>query len=183
MLKLKFQYFCPPDVKSWLTGKDPDSGKDWGQEENGTTEDEMVGWHHQLSGQVFEQTPGDTEGQGSLACCSPWGCKESDMTWGLNNNNIVHRGFSGGTMEKNPAVYAGECSRRGFNFWVRKIPGAGNGNPLQFSCLGNPRDRGAWWASVHGVTKSRTELRDWAGTHSSQIISKSLELQQKESSI
>ena len=69
-----------PDVKSWLTRKDPDAGKDWRQEEKGMTEDEMVGWHHQLKGHEFEQTPGDSEGQGSLACCSPWGHKESDMT-------------------------------------------------------------------------------------------------------
>ena len=72
--------FWPPDVKSQLTGKDPDAGKDWGQEEKGMTEDEMVGWHHWFNGQEFEQTLGDSEGQGSLECCSPWGCKESDMT-------------------------------------------------------------------------------------------------------
>ena len=70
----------PPDVKSWLTGKDPDAGKDWGQEEKGMTEDEMVGWHHQLNGHEFEQTPGDGEGQGNLVCCSPWGHKELDTT-------------------------------------------------------------------------------------------------------
>ena len=64
---------CPLDVKSWFTGKDPDAGKDWGQEEKGATEDEMVGWHHGLNGRGFEQTPGDSEGQESLACCSPWG--------------------------------------------------------------------------------------------------------------
>jgi len=67
-----------------LTGKDSDAGKG-GQEENGVTEDEMVGWHHQLNGHEFEQTPGDSEGQESLACCSPWGLKESDMTEPLNN--------------------------------------------------------------------------------------------------
>ena len=61
----------PPDVKGWLIGKDPDAGKDWGQEEKGITEDEMVRWHHQLNGHEFGQTPGDIEGQGSLACCSP----------------------------------------------------------------------------------------------------------------
>ena len=66
----------PPDVKSWLIGKDPDAGKDWGQEEKGTTEDEMVGWHHWLNGREFKQTLGDSGGQGSLARCSPWGCKE-----------------------------------------------------------------------------------------------------------
>ena len=65
MLKLKLQYF---DVKSWLTEKDPDAGKDWRQEEKGTTEDKMVEWHHQLNGHEFEQAPGDGEGQGSLAC-------------------------------------------------------------------------------------------------------------------
>jgi len=69
-----------PDGKSQLTGKDPDAGKDWGQEEKGLTEDEMVGWHHWLNGHEFEQTPGDSEGQGSLACCSSRGCKESDTT-------------------------------------------------------------------------------------------------------
>ena len=61
----------PPDVKSWLFGKDPDAGKDWRQEEKGVTEDEMVGWHHWLNGHEFEQTPGGGEWQGSLACCSP----------------------------------------------------------------------------------------------------------------
>ena len=69
----------PPDVKSWLIGKDPDIRKDWGQEEKGTTDDEMVGWHHWLNEHEFEQTPGDSGGQGSLECCSSWGCKESDM--------------------------------------------------------------------------------------------------------
>ena len=77
----------PPDVKSWLIGKDPDAGKDRRQVEKGMTEDEMVGWHHWLSGHEFEQTLGDGEGQGSLECCSPWCCKDSDMTELLNNNN------------------------------------------------------------------------------------------------
>ena len=70
----------PPDETSRLIGKDPDAGKTWGQEERGTTEDEMVGWHHQLNGHMFKQTPGDSEGQGSLECCSPWGCRELDVT-------------------------------------------------------------------------------------------------------
>ena len=60
---------CPPDAKNWLNGKYPDTGKDWGQEEQGTTEDDMVGWHHWLSGHKFEQALGEGEGQGSLACC------------------------------------------------------------------------------------------------------------------
>ena len=74
----------PPDAKNWLIGKDPDDGKDWWWEEKGTTEDEMVGWHHQFNGHELGQTPGDGEGQGSLACHSPWGCKESDTTEWLN---------------------------------------------------------------------------------------------------
>ena len=74
----------PLDAKSWLIGKDPDAGKDWGQEEKGTTEDEMVGWHHWLDGHGFEQTLGVGDGLENLACCSPWGCKELDMTEGLN---------------------------------------------------------------------------------------------------
>ena len=71
----------PPDAKSRLIGKDPDAGKDWGQEEKGTPEDEMVGWHHRFNGHEFEQTLGNSEGQGSLACCNPTGHKELDMTW------------------------------------------------------------------------------------------------------
>ena len=76
----------PPDAKSQLTRKDPDSGKDWRQEEKGTTENEMVGWHHWLNGREFEQAPGDGEGQGSLVWCSPWGHVESDTTEELNSN-------------------------------------------------------------------------------------------------
>ena len=65
--------FWPPDAKSWPTGKDSAAGKDWGQVEKGAEEDEIVGWHHYFNGRKFEQTPGDSEGQGSLICCSSWG--------------------------------------------------------------------------------------------------------------
>ena len=74
----------PAHAKSWLIGKDPDAGRDWGQEEKGTTEDEMAGLHHQLDGREFEWTPGVGDGQGGLACCNSWGCKESDTTERLN---------------------------------------------------------------------------------------------------
>ena len=73
----------PPDVKNWLIWKDPDVGKNWRQEEKGT-EDEMVGWHHWLNEHEFEWTPGVGNGQGGLACCCPWGRKESDTTEWLN---------------------------------------------------------------------------------------------------
>ena len=74
----------PPDAKSWLIGKDLDAGKNWGQKEKGTREDEMVGWHHRLNGHGFEQTPGVGNGQGGLVRCGSWGRKESDMTQQLN---------------------------------------------------------------------------------------------------
>ena len=88
----------PPHVKSWLTGKDSDAGRDWGQEEKGTTEDEMAGWHHQLDGHEFEWTPGVGDGQGGLVCCDSWGCKESDTTERLNwteLNNFLLKLFIG----------------------------------------------------------------------------------------
>ena len=74
----------PPHAKSWLIRKDPDAGRGWGQEEKGTPEDEMAGWHHQLDGHEFEWTLGDGDGQGGLVCCDSWGCKESDTTEWLN---------------------------------------------------------------------------------------------------
>ena len=122
----------PPDVKNWLIGKDPDAGKDWRWEEKRTTEDEMVEWHHWLNGHEFEQAPGDGDGRGRLACCSPWGHKESNITeWLNNNNNKIH-------------------------YWS----GEGNGNPVQYSCLKNSMDRGTWRVTVHGVAESLRH--DWA---------------------
>ena len=91
----------PPHVKSWLIGKDSDAGRDWGQEEKETTEDEMARWHHWLNGHESEWTPGVGDGQGGLACCDSWGCKESDTTEQLiwsdleNNQNFnTHRVLS-----------------------------------------------------------------------------------------
>ena len=79
---------APPDVKSRLIGKDPDAGEDWRPEEKGTTEDEMVGWHHRLNGHEFEYTPGVGDGQGGLECSSPWGHKELDKIEWLNWTEI-----------------------------------------------------------------------------------------------
>ena len=72
------------DVKSWVIWRDPDTGKDWGQEKKGTTKDEMVGWHHQLNGHGFGWTSGVGDGQGGLVCCGSWGRRESDTTEWLN---------------------------------------------------------------------------------------------------
>ena len=79
----------PPDVNNWLIGKDPDAAKDWRQKEKEMTEDEVIGWHHRLDGHEFEQALGVGDGQGSMACCSPWGCNEADTTEWLNDKNDV----------------------------------------------------------------------------------------------
>ena len=90
MLKLKLHpILWPPDTKNWLITKDADVGQDWRQEEKGTAEDEMVGWYHQLDGHEFEQAPGVGDGQGSLACCSPWGHKKLNTTAWLNWTDTV----------------------------------------------------------------------------------------------
>ena len=90
MLKLKLQFWLP-DVKSLLIGKDPDAGKGWRQEKKGMAEDEMIGWHHQLYGHEFEQTPGDSEGQESMLFCSPCGCKSWTWlsNWKMNNVSYI----------------------------------------------------------------------------------------------
>ena len=84
MLKLKLPILWPPDAKSWLIWKDPDAGKDWGQEKKGTTKDEMVGLHHRHNGHGFGWTPGVDDGQGGRVCWGSWGRKESDTTERLN---------------------------------------------------------------------------------------------------
>ena len=78
--KVEAPILWPPDAKNWLLRKAPDAGKNWRQEEKGTTEDAMVGWHHWLDGHESEWTPGIGDGQGGLACCNSWGRKESDTT-------------------------------------------------------------------------------------------------------
>ena len=114
MLKLKLQYFWPPDAKTWLIWEDPDAGKDWGQEEKGMTEDEMAGWHHWLNGHESGWTPGVGDGQGGLACCNLWGCKESDMTEWLNWTELNwtelkdKEGFPGGSDRKEFACNVGD---------------------------------------------------------------------------
>ena len=115
----------PLHAKSWLIGKDPDAGRDWGQEEKGTTEDEMAGWHHRLDGHEFEWTPGVGDGQGGLACCNSWGHKESDTTERLNWTDTCYMGFPNGSVIKNPPATAGDMdSIPGSG----RSPGEGNGN-------------------------------------------------------
>ena len=80
----------PPHSKSWFIGKDPDSGRDWGQEEKGMTEDEMPGWHYQVNGDGLGWIPGVGDGQGGLPCCGSWGCKDSDTTEQLNWTELIY---------------------------------------------------------------------------------------------
>ena len=104
-----------PDSKNWLTGKDPDAGKDWRQEEKGTTEDEMVRWHHQLDRHEFEQAPGFGNGEGSLVCCNPWGHKELGTTEQLNWTELGWPkslfGFFYNILQKTPNKLFGQPNR------------------------------------------------------------------------
>ena len=94
----------PPHVESWLIGKDCDAGRDWGQEEKGTTEDEMAAWHHWLDGRESEWTPGVGDGQGGLTCCNSWGRKESDTTEWLNWTELKVINEWGGTLSFKTAI-------------------------------------------------------------------------------
>ena len=114
----------------------------------------MVGWHHRLDGREFEHALGAGDGQGGLVCCSPWGRKESDMTEQLKNSIEATQVL---LVVKNLPASAGDPGS--IPRWGRP-PGGGNGNPLQYSCLEHPMDRGAWRATVHGVTKSWVLLSD-----------------------
>ena len=138
----------PPHAKSWLIGKDRDAERDWGQEEKGTTEDEMAEWHHQLNGREFEWTPGVGDGQEGLACCNSWGRKESDTTERLNWTDWH------GWCSYRTHLPVQETQDAGFDLWVSKISWRREWLPLQYFCLENSVDRRAWRATVHGVAKT-----------------------------
>ena len=143
----------PTDAKNWLIWKDPDAGKDEGRRRGR----QRMRWQHWLNGHEFEQALGDGEGQRSLACCSPWGRKELDMTEWLNNFLL---GFLGWVVVKNLPANAGDKKDPGLMAESERFPGIGNGNPFQYSCLENSIDRGVWWSSIHGVTNSWTPRSD-----------------------
>ena len=125
----------PPHAKSWLIGKDPDGRRHWGQEEKGTTEDEMAGWHHGLDGRESEWTPGDGDGQGGLACCDSWGRKESDTTERLNwteLNIIISQGDRIQTMKSTDVL--GSQSIR-IPFWNTSVLAQELPNIFYLVCL------------------------------------------------
>ena len=108
----------PPHVKSWLIGKDPDAGRDWGQEEKGTTEDEMAGWHHRLDGHEFEQTQGVGDGQGGLACCDSWG-RRVGHDWATELTELML--WYGHPWWLRWQTAGQQRGRPRFNLWVGKI--------------------------------------------------------------
>ena len=146
MLKLKLQYFGHRMQRTDSLEKDPDAGKDWRWEEKGMTENEMVGWHHWLDGHECEQAQGVGDGQGSLACCSPWGCKETDMTEWLNwLNSQIEKSLSsvlGNSLWSYNYMpcFPGSSAVKNLPFNARdsgsipglgRSPGEGNGNPFR----------------------------------------------------
>ena len=130
----------PPDAKSWLIWKDPDAGKDWGQEEKVMTGDEMVGWHHQLNGHGFGWTRGVGDGQGGLACCSSWGRKESnttEMNWTMRKTRVRSLGCED-PLEKEMAIHSSTLA------W--EIPWTEEHGRLQ--SMGSQRVRHDWTTSL-----------------------------------
>ena len=117
--------FWPPDEKNWLTGKDPEAGQDWRQDEKGMAEDEMVGWHHRLDEHEFKQSLGIDDGQGSLTCCNPWDHKESDTTEQLNWTEIISLNWINYGMQPKSMIFL--CIRqyfptkKGFTFLSKHI--------------------------------------------------------------
>ena len=145
----------PPHAKSWLTGKDSDAGRNWGQEEKGTTEDEIAGWHHWLDGRESEWTPGVGDGQGGLACCDSWGRKESDTTERLNwtDLNWWH-------MMCNIFSYSYLTSE--FDPWVTKLPWRRKWQLTSVFLPGKSREQRRLVGYSPWVTKSWTRLSNWA---------------------
>ena len=169
-------------MKNWLIGKDPDAGKDWRQEEKGTTEADKVGWHHWLNGYEFEQAPGVGDGQRGLACCSPWGCKELDRTkwlnWTEQLNSWLPWLFIGRSDAKDETpilwppdvknwpwcektLMLGKTEGWRRREWQRRkwLDGIIDSMDMSWSKLQEiVKDREAWSAAVHGIIKSGTQL-------------------------
>ena len=223
----------PPAVKNWLLEKDPDAGQDWRQEEKGTTKDELVGWHKWLNGHEFEQALGAGDGQGSLVCCNPWACKESDMTDRLNWTELklillvliliatlnfcdilsvaffhtawwfilickIRQNTLGRLIKTHTLIYLNikvpvegirlpkwlngkesACQskrhrRHGFSTWTGKIPWRRKWQPTPVFLPGESHGQRSLVGHSPGVTKSQTQLSNWA--HSEGINFTNLQL-------
>ena len=190
MLKLKLQYFGHL-MQSGLIGKDSDAGRDWGQEEKGTTEDEMAGWHHQHNGHEFGWTPGVGDGQGGLACCDSWGRKESDTTKRLNWTELNWKR----QWQPTPVLLPGKSHRRkrlvGSSPWGCEESYMTEQLHFHFSlsCTGEEMAThssvlawripwmGAWWAAIYGVTQRQTRLT-WLSSGSSRTCLHGIQIAQ-----
>ena len=147
----------PPHAKSWLIGKDSDVGRDWGQKEKETTEDEMAGWHHQFDGSDFEWALGVGDGQGGLVCCNSWDCKEWDTTERLNWTDSFTPKIEG-------------RKRRGRQK-MRWLDGIIDSMDMSLSKLPDVvKDRDVWHATVHGFSKSRIGLSNWTTTKNVKLL-------------
>ena len=132
----------PPNSNNWLVGKQPDAGKNWRQEEKGTTEDMMFGWQYWLEGHEFEQSPGVGDIREAW-CAAVRGVAKSQTRLSDWTEVKVHMGFPGGSDSKESAWNAGDP---GWIPGLGRSPGEGNGYPLQYSCLENSMHKGAWQA-------------------------------------
>ena len=181
MLKMKLQYLWPPHAKSWLIGKNSDAGRDWGQEEKGTTEDEMAGWHPNSMdvnlGELRELVTDREAWRAAIHGVAKVRTQLSDWTelkWALLSEKAMATHSSSLAWQipwtEEPRRLQSMGSIGVGHDWETSLSlsciGEGNGNPLQYSCLEDPRDRGTWWAAIYGVAQSQTRLKQLSSSSS-----------------
>ena len=155
----------PPHAKSWLIGKDSDAGRDWGQKEKGTTKDEMAGWHHGLNGRESEWTPSDGDGQGGLACCDSWGCKETDMTERLNWTEYFSFSYSSYYHYINISFYCACQHKKVYIQLVHSYHLPQQWKTKRFYSVRNKRKipclATSWCSLIHWLGSTHHQVGDW----------------------